>query len=124
MTDSDIRRAGRARFAEVMQFDAPEIAADLFLDATLDHLFADVWSRPGLGTKERRLVTLTVLMGLGNEMALALHFGAAMKSGDLSDAEIDELILHVAHYAGWPAAAVASQVVRRLRAERDKERTP
>ncbi len=34
-----------------------------------------------------------------------------MKSGDLSDAEIDELILHVAHYGGWPMAAVASQVV-------------
>jgi alkylhydroperoxidase/carboxymuconolactone decarboxylase family protein YurZ len=41
-----------------------------------------------------------------------------MKSGDLSDTEIDELIMHVAHYGGWPAAAIASQVVRQLRAER------
>jgi alkylhydroperoxidase/carboxymuconolactone decarboxylase family protein YurZ len=41
-----------------------------------------------------------------------------MKSGDLTDAEIDELILHVAHYGGWPQAAIASQVVRQLRAER------
>jgi alkylhydroperoxidase/carboxymuconolactone decarboxylase family protein YurZ len=41
-----------------------------------------------------------------------------MKSGDLSDTEIDELILHVAHYGGWPQAAIASQVVRQLRAER------
>jgi alkylhydroperoxidase/carboxymuconolactone decarboxylase family protein YurZ len=42
-----------------------------------------------------------------------------MRSGDLSDAEIDELMLHLAHYAGWPVAAVTSQVIRQLRAERD-----
>ena len=73
---------------------------------------------PGSRVRERRLVTLTVLMGMGNEMTLRLHFGAAMKSGDLSDTEIDELDLHVAHYGGWPQAAIASQVVRQLRAER------
>jgi alkylhydroperoxidase/carboxymuconolactone decarboxylase family protein YurZ len=27
-------------------------------------------------------------------------------------------VLHVAHYGGWPVAAVASQVVRQIRAER------
>jgi alkylhydroperoxidase/carboxymuconolactone decarboxylase family protein YurZ len=42
----------------------------------------------------------------------------ALKSGDLSNEQIDELILHVAHYGGWPMAAVASQVVRQLRAAR------
>ena len=49
---------------------------------------------------------------------LKLHFGAALRTGQLTDVEIDELILHVAHYGGWPVAAVASQVVRQLRAER------
>jgi len=27
-------------------------------------------------------------------------------------------VVHVAHYAGWPVAAVTSQVVRGIRAER------
>jgi alkylhydroperoxidase/carboxymuconolactone decarboxylase family protein YurZ len=45
-----------------------------------------------------------------------------MKQKQLTDAEIDELILHVAHYAGWPVAAISSQIVRALRAERDKEK--
>jgi alkylhydroperoxidase/carboxymuconolactone decarboxylase family protein YurZ len=49
-----------------------------------------------------------------------MHFGAAMKQKQLTDAEIDELIVHVAHYAGWPVAAVSSQIVRALRTERDK----
>ncbi|MCC6765046.1 MAG: carboxymuconolactone decarboxylase family protein [Deltaproteobacteria bacterium] len=118
MSDPDRRTAGLARFDEVMRFTPPDMPGDVFLDATIEHLFGAVWSRPGLGVRERRLVTLTILMGLGNEMTLRLHFGAAMKSGDLSDAEIDELILHVAHYGGWPQAAIASQVVRQLRAER------
>ena len=112
------RRRGLAKFGEVMQFTPPDIPGDTFLDATVEHLFADVWARPGLSVRDRRLITLTILMGVANEMTLRLHLGAAMKSGDLSDQEIDELILHVAHYAGWPTAAVASQVVRQLRAER------
>ena len=118
MSDSDRRTTGLAKFGEVMGFTPPDIPGDVFLDATIEHLFGAVWARPGLGVRERRLVTLTVLMGIGNEMTLRLHFGAAMKSGDLTDAEIDELILHVAHYGGWPQAAIASQVVRQLRAER------
>ena len=122
MANAEKRKQGLAKFAEVMTFTPPDLPADPFLDATIEHLFADVWSRPGLGVRERRLITLTLLMCLGNEMTLKLHFGAAMNSGDLSDTEIDELILHVAHYRGWPAAAVASQVVRQLRAEKKPEK--
>jgi 4-carboxymuconolactone decarboxylase len=118
MSDADRHARGLAKFGEVMGFTPPDMQGDVFMDATVDHLFAEVWARPALGVRERRLITLTVLMAVGNEMPLRLHFGAAMKSGDLSDAEIDELILHVAHYGGWPQAAIASQVVRQLRAER------
>lgn len=118
MSDPERRPQGLAKFADVMHFTPPDMPGDVFLDATIEHLFGAVWSRPGLGTRERRIVTLTVLMGVGNEMTLRLHFGAAMKSGELTDEEIDELILHFAHYGGWPGAAIASQVVRQLRAER------
>ncbi len=118
MSNDDRRSRGLASFSEVMQFDPPDLKGEPFLDSTIEHLFAEVWARPGLGVRERRLITLTILVMLGNEMALGLHFGAAMKSGDLSDTEIDEMLLHLAHYAGWPAAAVATQVVRQLRAER------
>ncbi|RIK93810.1 MAG: 4-carboxymuconolactone decarboxylase [Proteobacteria bacterium] len=118
---SDERRAkGLEWFDKVMGFRPPVIPDDPFLDATVDHLFAGVWARPGLGVKERRIATLVVLMQLGNEQTLRLHFGAAMKQKQLTDTEIDELILHVAHYAGWPVAAISSQIVRALRAERDK----
>lgn len=113
----DKRTLGLETFERVMQFPAPDLRGEPFVDSTIEHLFADVWARPGLGIRERRLVTLTILACLGNEMTLRLHFGAARKSGDLSDAELDELVLHLAHYAGWPPAAVASQILRQLRAE-------
>jgi 4-carboxymuconolactone decarboxylase len=119
MADSKQRARGAAVFEQVMGFPAPGLRDEPFYDATLEHLFAELWSRPGLPVRDRRLVTLAILMGLGHEPMLALHLGAAMRTGQLSDAEIDELVLHVAHYAGWPVGAVASQVVRRLRAERD-----
>jgi 4-carboxymuconolactone decarboxylase len=118
--DDERRKRGLDAFEKVMGFRPPPISGDPFLDTTIDHLFADVWARPGLSTRERRIATLTLLMSLGLELHLRLHIGAAMKSGDLSDAEIDELLLHVAHYAGWPGPANASQVIRQLRAERDK----
>ena len=116
----DKREKGLACFDEVMGFRPPVIPNDPFLDTTIDHLFANVWARPGLSIRDRRLVTLTILMQFGNEQTLKMHFGAAMKQKQLTDAEIDELIVHVAHYAGWPVAAVSSQIVRALRSERDK----
>jgi len=118
MSDPDRRARGLAAFEQVMGFRPPNVPADPFLDVTLDHLFADLWSRPGLSVRDRRLVTLTVLMCFGHEPSMKLHFGAALRTGQLTDAEVDELILHAAHYGGWPVAAVASQVVRQIRAER------
>ena len=126
MADGERRERGLAAFERVMGFKPPALPGDVFLDATLDHLFADVWTRSGLSVRDRRIVTLTVLICLGHEATLKLHLGAAMRTGQLTDAEIDELVLHVAHYGGWPVAAVASQVVRELRAERNagKARQP
>ena len=118
MAERERRERGLAVFEQVMGFKPPALPGDVFLDATLDHLFAEVWARPGLSERDRRLVTLTVLICLGHEATLKLHLGAALRTGQLTDAEIDELVLHVAHYGGWPVAAVASQVVRALRAER------
>ena len=126
MADDERRERGLAAFERVMGFKPPALPGDVFHDATLDHQFADVRTRSGLSVRDRRIVTLTVLICLGHEATLKLHLGAAMRTGQLTDAEIDELVLHVAHYGGWPVAAVASQVVRELRAERNagKARQP
>jgi 4-carboxymuconolactone decarboxylase len=120
MVDEERRAKGLECFEQVMGFRPPDVRGDPFLDCTIDHLFAEVWARPALDVRARRIVTLVVLMCMGHEATLKMHLGATMKQQQLSDAEIDELLVHVAHYAGWPPAAIASQVVRQLRAERDK----
>ena len=84
MSDSDKRKRGMETFEKVMRFAPPDPTGDSFLEVTVDHLFADVWSEPGLSIRERRLVTLTVLAGLGNESVLKIHAGAAI------DREIDD----------------------------------
>ena len=121
MENASKREQGLAMFEKVMRFKPPKLANDPFFDVTVEHLFADVWSRGELSLRERRLITLTVICCLGHEPTLKLHLGAAMK-GDLSDADIDELMLHLAHYAGWPVGAVGFQMAQRLRAERDAQK--
>lgn len=117
MAKSEQRNKGIAKFEEVMGFTPPELD-DPFFDVTLDHLFPNVWGRGELTRRERRLITLTILCCLGHEPTLKLHLTAATQSGDLSDKDIDELMVHLAHYAGWPVGAMGSGVARQLRAQR------
>ena len=70
---SDERERGREWFERVMGMPAPAAPPDPFVEATVDHLFANVWARPGLSLRDRRLATLVVLIQLGNESVLRLH---------------------------------------------------
>ena len=86
---------------------------------TMAHLFGDVWQGEDLALEERSLVTCTVLVALGREPEQRLHFRGARNLG-IERSKIEAMITHVAHYAGWPVAAISNQIVRALRAERDK----
>ena len=68
-----------------------------------ENVWGSVWSRPGLARRERSLVTIAILAALGRQEEVALHVRAAKKTG-ATDAEIGEVMLHVAAYAGVPAA--------------------
>lgn len=77
---------------------------------TMEHLFGDVWQRAGLGIEERSLITCAVLIALGREPEQRLHFRGARNVGH-SREKLEELITHIAHYAGWPVAASANRVL-------------
>ncbi len=64
--------------------------------------WGSVWARPGLDRRTRGLVTIAILAALGRE-ELALHLRASRNVG-VDPAEIAEVLLHVAVYAGVPAA--------------------
>ena len=73
--------------------------------------WAGVWARPDLDRRTRSLVTVAILAALGRE-ELALHLRATRNTG-ATPREIAEVLMHVAVYAGVPAANHAFAVAKR-----------
>lgn len=100
------RSRGRAIWRKVMQADPPPVT-DAYTEVTTDHLMGQIWTRPGLARRDRRLVTLTIAAIAGQDGPLRNHLRASLDSGDLSREELHEWVVHLAHYGGWPAATTA-----------------
>jgi 4-carboxymuconolactone decarboxylase len=79
-----------------------EFTAD-FQDFITRYAWGELWNRPGLSRPERSMITLAVLAALGRDEELALHVRAGVRNG-LTAADIREVLLQVAVYAGVPAA--------------------
>ena len=100
--DEHVDRAGAAATA----FSAP------FQEYITRAAWGDVWARPGLDRRTRSCVTLALLTALRAEGELPLHIRGAIRNG-LTAAEIAEVLLHSAVYAGVPAANAAFAVAQR-----------
>jgi 4-carboxymuconolactone decarboxylase len=74
--------------------------------------WGSVWSRPGLSRRDRSLITLALLAALGHDEEVAMHVRATANT-HATPAEIKEALLHVAVYAGVPAANRAFKIARR-----------
>lgn len=72
-----------------------------------------VWSRGGLTPRERSMLTIALLAALGYRDELALHLRATRNTGATID-DVREVLLHVAVYAGVPAANAAHSVAREV----------
>lgn len=94
-------------------FDAP--FQELITEAAWGH----VWSRDTITPRERSMMTLALLAGLGNFEELALHTRATANTGASRD-DIMEAMLHVAIYAGVPRANHAIKVIKQVFDEMDR----
>ncbi|MFC1909665.1 carboxymuconolactone decarboxylase family protein [Chloroflexota bacterium] len=65
------------------------------------HLFGEVWSRPGLPFRERIMVNLACVFYHKYEFGIANTIRWALNN-DISEEAIEEIVIHVAHYFGWP----------------------
>jgi 4-carboxymuconolactone decarboxylase len=117
MTDGDEQRSTGMRVRREVLGDAhvdqaiastTDFTAD-FRDYITRSAWGDVWSRPGLDRQTRSTITLAVLAALGHEEELAMHVRAALRIG-LTPAQIKEVLLQVAVYAGVPAANTAFRI--------------
>ena len=78
-----------------------------FFGYTADHLFADIWSRPGLDTAQRRLLLIGMLAAQGADDVLASSSRRRTPRGELDADGLREIVVFLAHYAGWPVARAA-----------------
>jgi 4-carboxymuconolactone decarboxylase len=86
-------------------FDAP------FQEMLTETAWSHVWSRDTITKRERSMLTLAILASLGHHEELALHTRATVNTGASPD-DIREALLHVAVYAGIPAANTAFRIVK------------
>ncbi len=73
--------------------------------------WGSVWARPGLDRPTRSLITIAMLAALGRSEELALHLRASRTTGATPE-QIAEALLHVAIYAGVPAANSAFAIAK------------
>ena len=83
---------------------------------TLEHVFGDVWSRPGLDRRSRSLVTLGILMAQGHQWELENHIVGGLANG-LKPEEILEAVLHAIPYVGYPTGGQAMATATRTLSE-------
>ncbi len=108
--DAHVDRA----MSQSTEFTAP------FQDFITRYAWGSVWTRPGLDRRTRSAVTLGILAALGREHEIGMHVRAALRNG-LSAAEISEVLLHTAVYAGVPAANAAFAIAQRVLEEDGEE---
>jgi 4-carboxymuconolactone decarboxylase len=85
-----------------------------FFGMTVEHLFAEVWSREGISTRDRRLLLVGLLVGQGMDDVVGLQLDAALRTGDLTPDELREIVIFLTHYAGWPRGAKLNGQVEEL----------
>lgn len=96
----------------------PETAP--FQEFITRYAWGEIWARPELSRRERSIATLASLVTGSHETEVRMHVRAALTNG-LTRAEIAEVILHTALYAGLPPANAALAIMREVFATIDEE---
>ncbi|HTM32943.1 MAG TPA: 4-carboxymuconolactone decarboxylase [Vicinamibacterales bacterium] len=106
--DGHVNRAAAATtpFTEEMQ------------DLLTRYAWGEIWTRPGLDERTRRILTIGTMVALGRWEEFRLHVRAALDTGGMTADDIKEILLQQAIYCGIPAANHAFAEVAAILAER------
>ena len=77
------------------------LAASPFVGETVKHLFGEVWDRPGLSIRDRRLLVLGATVMLGRTDLVETQVKGALRAGDMDAEQLEEAVLQLAFYTGW-----------------------
>jgi 4-carboxymuconolactone decarboxylase len=78
--------------------------------------WGSVWARPHFTLRERSIVTIALLAAIGQDEELAMHIRATANTGATLE-DVREVLMHVAVYAGVPAANHALKIAKTTYAE-------
>ena len=115
----ELRRKGLAKMNEVYGWEMPDLPGDYFA-LTVDHLFADIWSRPGLSMRDKRIMTLSVVTALGLPDLAEIQVNTALHNEEMSADELREMAIFITHYVGFPLGSGFNNVVEKVVAKRRK----
>ena len=125
--NSELHDLGLARRKEVLGHTSVENTYSqmdplqaLFQQIVNEYVWGAVWSRPGLETQTRCLLTIGMLTALNRPHELKTHLSAALNNG-VTREQIMETLLHANVYCGSPAAVQAFRCMREVFAEHDSQ---
>jgi 4-carboxymuconolactone decarboxylase len=123
MDEKDRYDAGIARRKEVLGEAYVEASLanrnpfnEEFQELISRYAWGEIWTRPGLDTRTRRLLVLGITAAMGRWEEYRLHLRAALEGGVTPD-DVKELLLQSAIYAGVPAANTGFHIAREVMAE-------
>ena len=87
-----------------------------FQELIIRYGWGEIWTRPGLDYRERRILVLGTMMGLGRWEEFRMHLSAALEGGFSID-DVKEIFLQQAIYCGVPIANTAHHHLEEIIAE-------
>ena len=82
-----------------------------FQDLLTRYAWGEIWTRPGLDIRSRRILVIGTLLALGRFDEFRMHARAALVEGGFSLEDLKEIVLQQAVYCGIPAANTAFQLL-------------
>jgi 4-carboxymuconolactone decarboxylase len=122
MTDEERRARGEKMFNEVYGgiVSVPPEAKDApFIDIMMRHIFGDVWARDVMSVRDRRLLLIGAIAALGEGMVLEIQLRAALRKKELTEEQVNEILVMLASYIGYPRATnLQAAILRAIAAEK------
>lgn len=125
MDQDDRFEKGMEKFKEVYCGDVvpiPRGKSDFF-DLMIENLFCDVWTRPALSQRDRRMLMMGAISALGESMTFGIQAKAALKNEELTPEQLREVLIHMTQYVGYPRVAPLVAVVEQQIAAVEKEKS-
>jgi 4-carboxymuconolactone decarboxylase len=98
----------------------PAEGEDKFFDGMLENLFGDCWADETLSIEQRRLILIGAILAQGEEMTFSIQARSAMKRGELTYTQMEEICRFMTQYVGYPKASKLRMALMGLKKEFDK----